>query len=200
MQKIPVPIKIVLPTAFPMSPPQVTLSFPTIPGLNLQSHDYLMANQLRIPYLNTWNMASNPPPNLVILNDSNNNRTIWWSIYWIPLRLNIHTILLVQCHPCKSSTSDIKNSAPSPQPSAYQYGSPYGQQYPPPTGYSYGGYQMGGYQQANPLYGPMMARPGPSPAPAPIPVAPDPAKEKAKALEDIKKICNILPPLKIQFL
>jgi len=65
MQKIGVPMKILLPMNYPASAPQVTLNFPTMPGLKLQQHDYLMANEVRIPYLQNWNINANPPPNIV---------------------------------------------------------------------------------------------------------------------------------------
>ena len=65
MQNIPVTIKISLPTNFPASAPAVNLLFPKNPNYKLQPHDYLIVNEVRIPYLLSWNLASNPQPNIV---------------------------------------------------------------------------------------------------------------------------------------
>lgn len=66
-QKFPVNIRITLPVAFPTTAPEVILPYPSNPSLKLQPHDYLIVNQLRIPYLAGWNIASMPPPTLVFL-------------------------------------------------------------------------------------------------------------------------------------
>lgn len=66
-QKFPVNIRITLPVTFPTVAPEVILPYPPNPSLKLQPHDYLIVNQLRIPYLAGWNIASMPPPTLVFL-------------------------------------------------------------------------------------------------------------------------------------
>ncbi len=58
-QTIMVPLKIVLPTGFPNAAPIVTLQYPNMPGCSLQSHEYLVANEMRIPYLFSWNHTAN---------------------------------------------------------------------------------------------------------------------------------------------
>lgn len=66
-QKVPVSVRVTLPVAFPTVAPEVILPYPSNPALKIQPHDYLIVNQLRIPYLTGWNIASMPMPTIVPL-------------------------------------------------------------------------------------------------------------------------------------
>lgn len=61
-------VKIILTPNFPQSAPKVTIEpTPDTAGLPIAHHDYLQGNEIRIPYLLSWNQYSQPPSNLTNL-------------------------------------------------------------------------------------------------------------------------------------
>eukprot|EP00829_Urostomides_striatus_P010112 TRINITY_DN230_c0_g1_i7.p1 TRINITY_DN230_c0_g1~~TRINITY_DN230_c0_g1_i7.p1 ORF type:complete len:268 (-),score=81.69 TRINITY_DN230_c0_g1_i7:16-819(-) len=67
VQLVLVPIKIVLLPTFPYTAPYVTILTPNDPSRQLQPQDYLVGNEVKIPYLITWNMSSIPQPTLAMM-------------------------------------------------------------------------------------------------------------------------------------